>query len=351
MPTDPVPADPVPADPVAIGAWLAERDPLAQLPVDVVLVAGGRSNLTYTLTDRSGRRWVLRRPPTGHLLPTAHDVAREHRIIAALGPAGIPVAPVVGLCTDDSIIGAPFYVMAFVDGVIARTADEAEQGLGPPARRHAGFALVETLAAIHGIDPDAVGLGDLGRRHGYAARQLRRWYGQYQSSRSNGGPDIPDLDTTHELLTGKIPEQSAPAIVHGDYRIDNTVLDAGGQVVAVLDWELCTLGDPLADLAQFLVTWTEPGETSPLGQAATTAPDFATRPQLVEHYVRCSGRELGTLDFYQSLAAWKLACILEGVYVRYVAGAMGSTDFDFSFYPDAIATLAATARNIAEHLA
>lgn len=343
-------ADTSPFDTSRVGTWLAERDPTVHLPLDVALVAGGRSNLTYTLTDRSGRRWVLRRPPTGDLLPTAHDVAREHRIIAALGPAGIPVAPVVGLCTDERLIGAPFYVMAFVDGIIARTAGEATQGLDGRARRHAGFALAETLAAVHAVDPDAVGLSNLGRQSGYVARQLRRWHSQYRSSRADGGPDVPDLDITRDLLAARIPEESTPAVAHGDYRIDNVVLDRSGTVVAVLDWELCTIGEPLADVAQFLLTWTEPGETSPLGHAATTAVGFATRTELVEHYVERSGRDLGALDYYQSLAAWKLACILEGVYVRYVAGAMGDTDFDFSFYPGAITALAETARGIASRL-
>lgn len=332
-----------------VAAWLAERIPDLQLPLDVTLVAGGRSNLTYALTDQSGRRWVLRRPPTGHLLPTAHDVAREHKIIAALGPAGIPVPPTIGLCADERVIGAPFYVMAFVDGVIARTPAEAERELNLPARRQAGLALAETLAAIHAVDPDAAGLGDLGRRDGYVTRQLRRWYGQYQSSVSSGGPHVPEIDSTHDLLLARIPKTSAPGIVHGDFRIDNTVLDPSGQVNAVLDWELCTIGDPIADVAQFLLTWTEPGELPPLGHAATTAPGFVTRSDLVAHYAVHAGRDLATLDYYRAFAAWKLACILEGVYVRYVSGDMGNTDFDFSFYPNAIAMLASTAQEIAIH--
>lgn len=337
-------------DPSRVAVWLAEHVPDVELPLDINLVSGGRSNLTYTLTDPSGRRWVLRRPPTGHLLPTAHDVAREYKIITCLEPVGIPVPLAIGLCNDDSIIGVPFYVMAFVDGMIVRTADEAIQGLDVSARLQAGFALVETLATIHSVDPDAVGLGDFRRHDNYVARQLRRWYTQYQSTLADGGPHLRDIRTVHDQLAAHIPVPSTPVIVHGDFRIDNAVLDSQGNVVAILDWELCTIGDALADLAQFLVTWTEPGETSPLGHAPTTAPGFSTRSELVEHYALYSGRDIKTLDYYQAFAAWKLACILSGVYVRYVAGDMGEVDFDFSFYPDAIAALSATARALATHV-
>jgi aminoglycoside phosphotransferase (APT) family kinase protein len=335
----------------AVTAWFVANIAEARPPFHFELIAGGRSNLTFAVTDVADHRYVLRRPPTGHLLPTAHDMAREYRIIDALRPAGIPVAPARRLCTDPDVNGAPFYVMDFVDGVVPRTAADAEAGFDLDARRRAGHSLVETLAAIHAIDPDVVGLGDLGRKEGYVARQLRRWYGQFRSSRDDaGGPDVPDVDMAHDLLLDRIPEQGPASIVHGDYRLDNAVFDTRGRLVAVLDWELCTLGDPLVDVAQLLLYWSEAGETSPLGHDASTAPAFPTRADLVARYAACSGRDLGALEFYNAFVAWKVACILEGVYTRYLAGSMGDIHFDYSFYPATIAHLGAQAKSIAAAL-
>lgn len=335
-----------------VTAWFGAHVPGAVPPLRFELIAGGRSNLTYQVTDRAGRRYVLRRPPTGHLLPTAHDMSREHRIIAALAPAGIPVAPALGLCTDPGVNGSPFYVMAFVDGHILRSAEESEATLDPAGRHRAGESLVDTLVRIHQLEPDQVGLGDLGRKEGYIARQLKRWYAQYQASRDeHGGPSVPEVDEVHHLLSQRIPEQGPAGIVHGDYRLDNTILADDGQVVAVLDWELSTLGDTLADLGQLLVYWHQPGEDSPLQQSATAAAHFPSRDDLAARYAEKSGRDLGQLDFYVAFAYWKLACILEGVYTRYLGGAMGDSDFDFSFYPDSITRLADSARQTAGRLA
>lgn len=333
-------------DVTGVSAWFAEHVPEVVLPLRFRLIAGGRSNLTYEVTDASGHRFVLRRPPTGHLLPTAHDMAREHRIIAALGPAGIPVPPAIGLCQDAAVTGAPFYVMGFVDGVVLRSEADAERHL-PQAetRRRAGLALADTLAAIHAVDPDSAGLGDLGRRDGYIARQLRRWYANYRAAcEARGGDTVADVDEVHSLLEASIPAQQRSTIVHGDYRLDNCILTPEGAVAAVLDWELCTLGDPLADVAQLLVYWPQPGEVSPLGHSATVAPGFPTREELVERYVASSGATVDSLEYYVSFAYWKLACILEGVYTRYVLGAMGDDGFDYTIYPDVIRWLAARAR-------
>jgi aminoglycoside phosphotransferase (APT) family kinase protein len=282
------------------------------------------------------------------VLPTAHDMRREHTIIAALGPAGVPVPPALGLCLDEAVNGAPFYVMGFVDGVIARSETEAEESLDAAARHHAGLALIDTLAQIHAVDPDGVGLGQLGRREGYIARQLRRWYANYQAARdSRGGALNPDIDEVHDQLSANIPEQGAATVVHGDYRLDNCIITTSGDVLAVLDWELCTLGDPLADLGQLLVYWPAPGEYSALGHSPTLVPGFPSRADLQERYAEATGRDLSQLDFYRAFAYWKLACILEGVYSRYVAGAMGDDGFDFSVYPDSIAWLGAEARQAA----
>lgn len=328
-----------------VSAWFADNIPGAAPPLSYTLIAGGRSNLTYRVDDSAGHAFVLRRPPTGHLLPTAHDMAREHRIIAAVGPAGVPVAPALGLCTDEAVNGAPFYVMGFVDGLILRDAPQVEAALPVERRGPAAVSLVETLAQIHAVDVDAVGLGDLGRKEGYIPRQLKRWYGQYQASRDTGhGPAVPAVDELHELLAASVPEQGPAALVHGDYRLDNTVLHPDGHIAAVLDWELCTLGDPLADLGALLAYWAEPGEDSPLGASATTAEGFPRRDEVIELYAKASGRDVSQVNYYLAFAYWKLACILEGVYVRYVAGSMGDTGFDYSFYPDAITGLGDRAR-------
>lgn len=336
----------------AVSDWFAEHVAGVQLPLTFTLVAGGRSNLTFLVSDSGGHRYVLRRPPTGHLLPTAHDMAREHKIISAMGPAGVPVPAALGLCTDEAVNGAPFYVMSFADGVIARNEADISANFDEPARRACGYALIDTLAQIHSADPDAIGLGDLGRKEGYIARQLKRWYGNYQAANeARGGTLLPAMEQIHERLSSSIPEQGPAAVVHGDYRLDNCVVSTdGSKVLAVLDWELCTLGDPLADVGQFLVYWPEAGERSALGHAPTAMPGFAKRDELIDRYARATGRDVGRLDYYVAFAYWKLAAILEGVYARYVGGAMGDDGFDFSAYPDSIAWLADQAVQAADSL-
>jgi aminoglycoside phosphotransferase (APT) family kinase protein len=324
-----------------VSAWFADNIPGVRGALTFSLIAGGRSNLTFRVDDAAGHAFVLRRPPTGHVLATAHDMSREYRVIAAVGPAGVPAPPALGLCTDDSVNGAPFYVMGFVDGWVLRSEEDAIANLAEPARRTAAESLVDTLAQIHALDVDAVGLGDLGRREGYVARQLKRWYAQYQASRDEGGgPAVAAVDAVHDALAKGIPEQGTPSLVHGDYRLDNTVVGPDHHIAAVLDWELCTLGDPLADLGALLAYWVEPGQTSPLGQSPTSAPGFPSKEEVIELYAKASGRDLSRIDYYVAFSYWRLACILEGVYVRYAAGAMGDQGFDHTFYPAVIAGLA-----------
>jgi aminoglycoside phosphotransferase (APT) family kinase protein len=335
-------------DPEALGAWFTAHVPGSRPPLDFELIAGGRSNLTFSVTDGSSKRWVLRRPPTGHLLPTAHDMGREYRIISALRPAGIPVPRAVAYCDDPGVTGATFYVMDFVEGHVLRAEGDATGVFDPAGRRAVSEQLVDTLAALHDLDPDDVGLGDLGRRDGYLARQLRRWYAQYCANRDTSlGPDVAEIASVHDHLAAHLPEQGKTGIVHGDYRLDNTVVAADGSVAAVLDWELCTLGDVLADVGQLLVYWTDPGEESVLTHTATTEGGFLTRAEVAERYSAVSGRSLEQIDFYVAFASWKLACILEGVYVRYVEGAMGSDGFDFHAYPEMIRQLASRAADAA----
>jgi aminoglycoside phosphotransferase (APT) family kinase protein len=304
-------------------AWLVEHVGL-EAPLGFELIAGGRSNLTFKVTDAAGSEVVLRRPPTGHVLPTAHDMGREHRIISALAPTPVPVARTLGLCTDPEVNGAPFYVMEYVHGRVVRDAAGAETELDSAGRRRASESLVDVLARLHAVDVDAVGLGDLGRREGYLARQLQRWHGQFDQSQPEGSGRVKLVDSLFERLSANVPEQGPATIVHGDYRLDNTMLAEDGQVIAVLDWEICTLGDPLADVGLLMVYWAEPGDAmSALGVAATTVPGFASRSELRARYAERTGRDVSNLDYYMAFGYWKLACILQGVMYRYLGGAAG----------------------------
>jgi len=304
--------------------WLERNVSGARGPFRFDVIAGGHSNLTYRVTGTDGARFVLRRPPLGHVLASAHDMGREHRIIAALRDTPVPVAPALGYCDDPAVNGAPFYVMRFVDGLVIRDRVAAEQMLSVTARTRASESIVDTMAAIHAVDPTKVGLGDLGRHDGYIARQLKRWYGQWNAQKTR---DLAAVDRVHDELLARIPEQGAATLVHGDYRLDNCMVNADGDVIAVLDWEICTLGDPMADLGLLMVYWTGPGDdSSAWNNQACTAPGFLNRDDLARRYAETSGRDTSRLDFYVAFAYWKLACILEGVYARYLGGALGQRD-------------------------
>ncbi len=307
-----------------VTAWLEGNVPGAIAPFEFTLIAGGHSNLTYGVVGADGSRFVLRRPPLGHVLATAHDMGREYRIISALGPTEVPVPPALGFCDDPEVNGAPFYVMAFVDGHVVRDRAAAELVLSPAARRIAGLQLAEVLAAIHRVDVDAVGLGDLGRRDGYIERQLRRWHRQWEQSKTR---ELPEVDEVHRILLAAVPEQRGTSIVHGDYRLDNCMVDDDGRIVAVLDWEICTLGDALADVGLLAVYYGGVGEfDGGLASAPTTVEGFPPVDEVLAHYAAVSGRDLASIDYYVAFGYWKLACILEGVYARYLGGAMGQRD-------------------------
>ena len=331
-----------------VTAWFEANIAAVEPPLTFTLIAGGRSNLTFKVTDAAGRSFVLRRPPLGHVLPTAHDMSREHKIISALGPTPVPVAPALGFCDDTDVTGAPFYVMGFIDGLIVRDGSEAQQ-LTVAERARAGQSLVEVLASIHAIDPEQVGLGDLGRHDGYIARQLKRWYSQFQQSKMR---DVPGVDEMHDFLAAHIPEQQGVAIVHGDYRLDNCIIGDGGDIVAVLDWEICTLGDPLADIGLLLVYWNDPDDSAPAlaGAGATTLEGFPRRADLRRHYEELAGRDTSALDFYIAFGYWKLACILDGVYTRYAKGAMGADGASWEVFGDAVVGLAERSKQFAASL-
>jgi aminoglycoside phosphotransferase (APT) family kinase protein len=323
----------------AVTTWLRDRVPALDGPLEFSLITGGHSNLTFAVTDAAGRRWVLRRPPLHHVLATAHDMGREHRIISALADTDVPVAPVVGLCTDDAVNDAPFYVMDFVDGRIVRDPASAE-ALSLDERAAASRSIVDVLGRIHAVDPDEVGLGELGKKEDYLSRQLRRWYGQFEKSKTR---ELPAIDEAHRRLEASIPAQGPASIVHGDYRLDNCMLGADGSIVAVLDWELCTLGDPLADLGLLIVYWGDRNAPNPSGLPMPTLLDgFASPAELIAGYVATSGRDATDINYYVAFGYWKLACILEGVYARYAGGAMGEQGEPgaFDFFGDQVRSLA-----------
>jgi aminoglycoside phosphotransferase (APT) family kinase protein len=322
-----------------VSAWFAANVPAARPPLAFELIPGGHSNLTFLVRDAAAAAWVLRRPPLSGVLPSAHDMGREHRIIAALRGTPVPVPAAIGLCQDSSVTGAPFYVMDYVDGVVPRDQATVERTLGLPQRAAATASLVEVLADLHRVDPDAVGLGQLGRREAYVERQLRRWGRQWEQSKTR---ELPAIEEAGRRLAARVPPQQGSALVHGDYRLDNLIVSPAGRVLAVIDWELCTLGDPLADVGLLLVYWSEPGdELQPLESAPTAVPGFPSRAEVAAAYAAASDLDLGDLDFYVALGYWKLAVILEGVYARALGGAYGhGDDPSFHSFPSLVTQLA-----------
>jgi aminoglycoside phosphotransferase (APT) family kinase protein len=308
-----------------VTAWLAEHVGTVG-PLRFERLAGGHSNLTYRIDDAEGRRVVLRRPPEGELLPTAHDMGREHRLIDALGPTDVPVPEALATCTDASVIGAPFYVMAHVDGVVLHTAELAETSFDEPRRAAIGRSFIDVLGRLHAVDPDAVGLGDLSRKEDYIARQLKTWWRQYEASRT---AEDPLLGRVHDWLQLNIPEQGPARVVHGDYRLGNTIADPDGRIAAVLDWEIATLGDPLADLGYVLATWPRPGDELVATTSATSmAAGFPERAEVLQTYAEATGADLSGIDYYVASANWKTACIVQGVYRRYLDGQLSSDGVD-----------------------
>ncbi len=308
-------------DRAGVEAWFAENVSDVTLPLTFDRISGGRSNLTFAVADAAGARWALRRPPLGKGLESAHDMGREHRVISALAPTPVPVAPVVGMCEDESVNGAPFFVMEFVEGPILRTSEEASEAFDRPERGAIGERVADTLVKIHEVEPDAVGLGELGKKQDYVARQLHRWHGQWEKSKTR---EVPLIDDVHDRLVARIPDQAPATIVHGDYRLDNMILAPSGEIAAVVDWELCTLGDPLADVGMLVVYWGEPGDDLlPLHDPPTLAPGFPGRDQVKARYAELSGRDLSEIDFYIALGHWKLAIILQGIIFRVAAGQYG----------------------------
>jgi len=322
--------------------WFRERVTTIEPPLDYEAIHGGLSNLTFLVTDQSGARWVLRRPPLGKALGSAHDMGREVKVVEALAGTDVPVPRVVGYCDDDSVNGAPFYAMDFVEGPVLRTPEQAALFPERDTRFRIGEELIDVLARIHALDPDEIGLGDLGAQDGYVQRQLGRWIGQWEKSKTR---ELALIEDVYRLLGDSVPPQSETTIVHGDFRLDNVIYSPLGDVAAVVDWELCTLGDPLADLGLLMVYWAEPGDdTVSFFRPAMTEPGFPDRAELAARYAEVSGRDVSGLDFFVALGYWKLAIIIEGVLSRFRKGQYGSQSTEagdeFSLAVEALAEAA-----------
>ncbi|MFF4954050.1 phosphotransferase family protein [Streptomyces chattanoogensis] len=300
-----------------------ERPGLAGGPLSAQLIEGGRSNLTYRVTDGASS-WVVRRPPLGHVLATAHDMRREHRVISALYETPVPVPEALLLCEDESVIGAPFYVMELVEGTPYRTADQLAP-LGAERTHGVVLSLVDTLVDLHAVDPEAAGLGDFGRPEGFLERQLRRWGKQLGASKNR---ELPGIDELHESLGRALPASPAPAVVHGDYRLDNVLIGADDTVRAVLDWEMSTLGDPLTDLGLLVMYSQDLGLADSPVSTTSGAAGHPSPAELIERYAARSGRDTSSISWYTAFAWFKLAVILEGIHYRFTLGQTVGAGFD-----------------------
>jgi aminoglycoside phosphotransferase (APT) family kinase protein len=321
--------------------WLAEQGVPFDGPGSATLLAGGRSHLTYRLEDAAGRAYVLRRPPQGHAESGAHDVGREHGILAGLQGTAVPVPELFGLCQDPAVLGAPFYVMSHVEGVVLSSVEDgAAYPLGARAAATAG--LVDALGAIHELDVDAVGLGGLGRREDYLQRQLARWRRQFHAVTDR---ELPIIDELADRLAAAAPPQRYTGLVHGDFRFGNLLLGPDGTVRAVIDWELCALGDSLADLGWLTALWHDEGQPA-LTPAPTGHPGFPTRSAVIAQYEARTGRDVSDIGWYQAFALWRLACIGEGIYARYRKGAMDDASFDVDAQREHVVELAEAAARV-----
>jgi aminoglycoside phosphotransferase (APT) family kinase protein len=316
-------------DPARLHAWMAGAGvDLGQLR-GVTLIAGGRSNLTYRL-DLDGGQLVLRRPPLGHVLPTAHDMNREYRVLSALAGTRVPVPETVAICQDTDVIGGPFYLMRFVDGLVLRTQADGSI-LTPELAAELSELLVQTMATIHGVQIEAAGLTGFGKPDGYMARQLARWQRQWELSKTR---DIPAYDELVARLSAGLPASAGGTLVHGDFRLDNTLVTLGhpARIAAVVDWEMSTLGDPLADLGLTLSYWADSDDRGYLdinvGATITALPGFYTRQQFADRYAELTGRDVSGIGYYIAFGFFKLAVVLEGINARFLQGKTVGEGFD-----------------------
>lgn len=312
-----------------VEAWIAEHVPGLAPPLNWLRLQGGHSNLTYKITDSEGREAVIRRPPQGELLPKAHDMGREWSLISALGNTDVPVPAALGFCEDTSVTGAWFYIMGMINGSPLYSSEDTERLIPQDKRQVMAYSFIDVLAALHNVDPDSVGLGDLGKKDSYVGRQLKTWYRSWTSSVEAAQFDDPRAHALKDFFLENLPEQEPAKIVHGDYGPHNVLIGPDCTVAAVVDWEISTLGDPLADLAYALNPWPDPTDQEPpAAEAALSPKGFPSRTQLAERYAASSGRDLSLLDYYIGFNRWKTAAILHGVYARYCAGQKSTEGVD-----------------------
>lgn len=306
--------------------WFREQvAPVERL--EATVIGHGRSNITYRVTAEDGRHWVLRRPPLARVLPTAHDMQREFRVISAMKGTPVPAPQTYAYCEDPAVNDRPFYIMSFVEGFIPVVPDEVARRYGETQRRHMGEHLVDVIAALHSLDPDQVGLGDFGKPQGFIARQVKRFTGQLETITR----DVPEMYELSRRLSATIPDESAAAIIHGDYRLDNCIMNDAGDVIAVLDWEMATLGDPLADVGMLKMYWGEAADAGSPSSASTPViqlPGFPTWDEAKARYAEKSGRSIENLDYYVVLAHFKLAVIVEGINERFKQGGTVGAGFE-----------------------
>ena len=313
----------------AVESWIRDHVDSLDPPFKWIRLEGGHSNLTFKLIDSQGREAVIRRPPQGQLLPKAHDMSREWALISALGPTPVPVPAALGFCESPDVTGAWFYVMGCINGRPLYTNEDTESWVPEDKRLTMANSFVDVLADLHDVDPMAVGLGDLGKHDSYVARQLRTWYRSWNASIEGAEYDDPRAHDLQQFFLDNLPDQGPIRVVHGDYGPHNCLIGPDSSVAAVVDWEISTLGDPLADLAYALNFFPDPTDAIPIApEAATAVPGFPTRMQMAERYAERTGRDLSKIDYYFGFNRWKSACIVHGVYARYMQGQKSSEGVD-----------------------
>jgi aminoglycoside phosphotransferase (APT) family kinase protein len=313
----------------AVEAWIRENVEGLTPPLKWTRLEGGHSNLTYRIDDVDGKSAVIRRPPQGELLPKAHDMSREWALISALGPTAVPVPEALGFCESPDVTGAWFYIMGMVNGKPLYNSDDTEALVPEDKRTVLAHSFFDVLADLHSVDPDEVGLGNLGKKENYVGRQLKTWYRSWTASAEPAQYDDPRAHELQQFFLDHMPEQGPARVVHGDYGVHNCLIGPDCTVAAVVDWEISTLGDPLADLAYALNIWPQPGDEIPIApEAATAPPGFPPRYALAERYGQRTGRDLSKLDYYVGFNRWKSAAILHGVYARYMEGKKSADGVD-----------------------
>ncbi len=305
----------------AVEQWLLANIPSLRAPLQFELITAGGSNLTFRVADAAGHRMALRRPPLRGQIESAHDMQREWRILKGLADTAVPVPAALAYCDDSGVTGAEFYAMSFIDGRILRSPADAAV-LGPDEKARATESLIDVQVRLHQFDFDGAGLGDLGRRDNYLARQVTRWRKQVAAAPVR---ELPPLQQMADYFLENLPDDfGRVSLVHGDYRFDNTVLDHNAEVCAVLDWELCTLGDPVADFFWSSMYWGRPGDNPPfIRDMPTEAEGFCSRDQLIAMYAARTGFDLSARAWYEAFCWWKMACIVEGVHARLRKGGSG----------------------------